>query len=200
MDKYEKLLSDKLCGLKSELDVRNIPKGEIADCTDRKEGALGIVLSGKLRAKNAAGTKKVLLRTFAKGEIFGVPSLFSNGESQSTEFTALADSAVAFAGEDRIEKLIREDPDFAVTYIKFLSGKIRVLNGKISEYTSKTAADKLYLYVSECPRGVLENPDMAKLARILGIGRGSLYRAKDELIAAGKIVSDGKNLKIKENV
>ncbi len=198
MEKDEKMLSVKLRGLKDELVVIKIAKGESANRTSEGEGYLGIVLRGKLRASNAAGNKSVLLRTFSEGEIFGAPTLFSGEEVPPSDITACADSAVAFIGEEKIEKLIREDPDFALTFARFLAGKIRVLNDKISGYTSKTAADKLYLHISECPEGTLEKPDMAKLARTLGLGRGSLYRAKDELLAAGKIVSDGKNLKIKE--
>lgn len=146
---------------------------------------------GKLSARNRTGRKSVSLANFEKGDLFGSASLFGAEDTYSSVITCTEDAEILFAFEDTVEKLVRTDGDFADAYVRFLSGKIRLLNGKISSYTAKTAADKLYLYIENQPNGVLQNPDMTHVAKALGIGRGSLYRAKDELVSAGLVEESG---------
>lgn len=154
--------------------------------------ALGVVLEGKLRARNIIGGKKVPLSEFGVNDIFGIATLFSDEETTS-EIIAREDSLVLMAEEEKITELISENAEFALSYAMLLTSKIRFLNKKISGYTSKTANDKLLLYLANND-GIIRDLNMTKLAKTLGIGRASLYRSIDELSEERKIEKRGKDI------
>lgn len=169
------------------------------------EKSLGIVVSGRCRAMNRCGNKTVLLNCFSCGGVFGAASLFDDGAGRyASVIIADTDCTVLFFGQADAEKMICENSAFALNYVKFLSSKIRFLNGKISGFTSKNAADKLLEYLKSLPDGCGEGVELkseyAEIAEILGIGRASLYRAFDKLCGEGIIVKKGKKIIFREEV
>ena len=97
---------------------------------------------------------------------------------------------VQFIPEETLRQLFAAYPQTAANYIAFLSDKVRFLNGKIATYTSAGAAGRLYYWLgANCdeaghlPAGLT----MTKLAKMLNVGRTSLYRALEELEQKGLI-------------
>ena len=161
-------------------------KGEVIYDRDNYERALGILLTGKAEA---VAQEKSALTTFLAGATFGAAELFG-GEEYVSVIRATTDCRVQFLPEEVLRKLFADYPQTAVNYVAFLSDKIRFLNRKIATYTSGGAAGRLYYWLgANCdeaghlPAGVT----MTRLAKMLNVGRTSLYRALEELEKKGLI-------------
>ena len=161
-------------------------RGEVIYGSEKFERALGILLCGKAEAVTR---ERSALTTFRAGDTFGAAVLFGGEQSIST-VRATTMCRVQYISEDTLRQLFRDYPQTAMNYIGFLSEKIRFLNGKIATYTSSSVAGRLYYWLSNngdeaghLPPGMT----MTKLAKILNVGRTSLYRAREELAREGLI-------------
>ena len=105
------------------------------------------------------------------------------------------------AAKEFVDFCIKNDSTIAFNYIEFLSKRISFLNSKINAYTAKSAENKLYAYLLQLPRNgntVFLPTDMSTLAKMIGIGRATLYRAFEKLETSGLITKNNKNIIINE--
>ncbi len=164
-----------------------------------KPGELAILLQGRARVCRRDGHKIILLNRLEKGDCVGFASLYSD-TMPDTEVTFSAGAALLVIPRDTVEALILEDAVFSQNIIAALSQKVRFLNSKIAGYTASSSGEKLYrhlLTLSKNEDGTVNlGESMASLARRLGIGRASLYRAVDALQSEGKIEKKGQSIKI----
>ena len=155
-----------------------------------KAGNLCFLLSGK--AKVYAQNSSVVMRNMEPSDFFGAASLFCKQQTGST-VTAATDCIVAYLPENHVASLIETCPTFSRNYIAFLSDRIRFMNGKIYSFTDSTAEQRVFNALSSHSdkSGKVNLPfSMAELANRLNMGRSSLYRAIDNLIASDKIKKD----------
>ena len=153
------------------------------------EIAAGVLLSGTASAEGESG---VALNRFSPGSLFGVAALFGGDGYVSTVKAETRCEAVFFT-TGQLADLFRSRGDLALAYIRFLSGRIRFLNRKISQFTAPTSAEALYLWAVRNSTDGLATATRgwSALARTLGMGRASLYRAIDELEREGRAVREG---------
>lgn len=138
-------------------------------------------------------------RSFVKGDVFGAAALFGNEDSYISRIIAKSELQIQFIDEDILKGIFKKYPDTAVNYIEFLSQRVRFLNRRINLFAQKSAAAKLYQFLSE---NADENntyiaDNMSKLAALTSIGRTSLYRAIDELTEAKMIEKCGMSIIVK---
>jgi CRP-like cAMP-binding protein len=159
--------------------------------------ALGLVLSGRIEA--AAPGERAVLTVFRPGALFGAAALFGGGESYVSRIRAATDSTVVFFPEELLRRWFARQPEMALDYITFLTGRIRFLNGKIAIFTQDSVEHRLYRWLTancdeegHLPGGIC----MTQLAGILSIGRTSLYRALDALEAQQLLTREGKFLEV----
>lgn len=165
-----------------------------SSCTDN---CIGIIISGAALVFSDDSTKPVLLRKLVQGDLFGVSNVLS-GEKFISRISAQEKCEVLFIPADAIRYLLEHDKKAMYNYIGFLSDRICFLNRKIACLTAGNAERRLALYLdslSESDDFVLPLP-LSSLATVLDIGRASLYRAFDSLVADGFISKSGKNIKI----
>ena len=155
---------------------------------------LAVLLSGTVCVYRSGNGKRVLLNRLEAGGIFGATSLFGEEESFATVITAQTKAEILFLPAEVCEELIMVHPDFAISYIRFLSDRIRFLNRRIAQLAGSDVEQKLAKYLYECGERI--TPNMKQLASALGIGRASLYRAIDELSEKGLLCRDGKDILI----
>ncbi|MBQ3888454.1 MAG: Crp/Fnr family transcriptional regulator, partial [Clostridia bacterium] len=94
----------------------------------------------------------------------------------------------------------REEPRLAENYIRLLSARIHFLSEKITTLTRSGSKLQQYLLNEYRLHGqenrVTLSYNMAELARVLGIGRTTLYRELSDLEEAGIIKKNGKTVTV----
>ena len=156
----------------------------------------GIFLSGRAVVTTADDSKNALLRFFEAGDFFGIANLFTN-EDYVSSIRAKKKCRVFFFTEEAIRELLETDKRFLYNYLGFLSGRICYLNCKIRYLTAGSAERRLALYLSSFQKDTVElDASLSSLSELLDIGRASLYRAFDTLIADGYIEKTGRTIRL----
>lgn len=176
----------------------NYSQGEIMQNALSKK-QIGIILKGK--AVILSSDDGVIIKKLGKNDIFGVAIMFDNEPKYSTRVVSASSSTVLLLSKDFLLKCFSKSPKIVTNYLEELASKISFLNAKISSYTAKSAENKLLAYLMQLPREnnvVFLNTDFSSIAKMIGIGRASLYRAFDKLISDGIIEKDNKKIILKE--
>jgi len=155
---------------------------------------IGIVVKGKAVVKS--NTDGVIINKLGKNDIYGAAALFDK-PTYSTLVQAVTDCTIITMDKNFIIECISRNSTIALNYIEFLAKKVSFLNKKINAYTAKNAENKLYAYLLQQPRNGNElelNVDMSTIAKMLGIGRATLYRSFDKLENNGTITKNDKKI------
>ncbi len=170
--------------------------GEIILSQNQTSHKAGIFLSGEAVATTADDSKNALLRFFEAGDFFGIANLFTN-EDYVSAIRAKKKCRVFFFTEEAIRELLETNQIFLYNYLGFLSGRICYLNRKIRYLTAGSAERRLALYLSSFQKEIVElDASLSSLSELLDIGRASLYRAFDTLIADGYIEKNGRTIRL----
>lgn len=149
---------------------------------------LAVVLAGKVSIYGKDGKGSVLLNRVGPGEIFGAAGVFCDKMSAVTVPVASAKCELLLLDRETLESILQTDFSVACAYIGFLSEKIHFLNRKIASFTASRSdealAEYLLRHADETGRVTVNR---ARLASILNVGRTTLYRAMDLLVARGAI-------------
>lgn len=190
---FRSLSDSKLSDIVSDMRCK---KASASDGEEISANGLGLflILSGSVLVFRKGNGLPVLLQRLEKGKVFGAASLFGGENEAVTILRAEGDATAFFMPIGLIEELIRENSVFALSYITFLSGKIRFLNKRMSELSAPSVTQKLAAYLMREENGIAQTK--VKLASALGIGRASLYRALDELTELGLISVNGRSVTV----
>ena len=162
-----------------------------------------ILLSGELLATQpAADGHGLVMKRIEAGASFGPAALFHGHGDNAVDFAVKARARILALSEPLLERLMREDFQIALNYIRFLSGRIYYLNARIHSISGAHTERALARYLC----GEYENaadgdtvsvrPSLAELAQRLNMGRASLYRALDALEGQGLIQKQGRRITI----
>lgn len=175
----------------------NIPKeGELY-----KKGFIGILISGNaviLRCSDVGVT--VNMRTIGTGGIFGSASVFGDWDYHLSSIRAKSDCSVIYITESDFKALLEKYPAMAISYIEFLTERIRFLNHRFDTFSADSTDHRLYEYLISAAdeNGVVEfDYGMSELARRLKIGRSSLYRSIEALEKSDFVKREGKRFLLK---
>ena len=176
--------------------VRCFHAGEEIRTPRSDSDGLGIVLSGSAIAYTPHPIKKVMLRTFSAGAVFGISDWYDDDRTGLSRIEAKETTKVLTINPQAVRLLIEESRPFREHYISFLTGRIRFLNQKIEYLTAGGAEIKLSHYLlSLGEKQTVTLPlSMSALAEMLDLGRASLYRAFDTLTEDGFISKQGKTI------
>ena len=152
--------------------------------------SVGILCSGCAHVHAGHGEESTLLNSLGQGDMFGIANLFDEDSPFPTRIVAAAETQVLFVEGDAFRRCILEDERILRNYLAFQSKKLMYLNRKIMTFTAGSAERRLLLFLLErqvCGE-VLLPCSMSELAERLGIGRASLYRARDALVRDGLLI------------
>ena len=157
--------------------------GEVVYSSKQTGVRVGVLLSGDAEIYTAGGDTHALLKTAKAGEIFGIANLYADDTAFPTVIRAKGAVQVLFFSGDAFCRFIETDPSVLSFYLGLLSKKIVYLNRKIATFTAGSAEQRLAIFLLENhTNGVFEPPySMETLAKLLGLGRASLYRAIEKL-------------------
>ncbi len=160
--------------------------------------AIGLIDQGTVLVRS--GTHRVVINRLQAGDLFGAAALFNNeDDAYVTEITAETDTVVRFISQELMSSLLSEFPTLAEAYIRFLSGRVRFLNRKLSALTIGDTESRLYHHLldHQDEQGVIHlSGTMTELASALNMGRSSLYRSLDTLLQEGILEKQGKSYRI----
>lgn len=173
-------------------------RGEVLFADDGFRPVIGVLLQGKAAVVKGRAVVSVL----GPGSVFGAVTLFAQKECYATQITASTGCRALFLPLELIRRWLAETPAFAESYLRYLSHRIYFLTEKIQGFTAGSAEHRLAVHLLNTAQAEsdgtlaadLEN--LSLLARKLDIGRASLYRALDTLIADGAITRNGKTVRI----
>ena len=194
----------------SEKDLENIAyeigdavtyaKGDVIYHTTEFRHAIGLILSGSVTVQTPDDNGHALMMNrLGCGAMFGAAALFDCDETYVSLITAAEPTTIAFLSQERITAWLAIYPRLAENYIRFLSGRIRFLNRKLTILATGSAEARLYQYLlaQQDEHGFVTLPrSMVELANTLNIGRSTLYRAVDALQQAGVLQHEGRHYRL----
>ena len=180
-----------------EIYEENFAQGETLQ-NSKNYSKIGIIIKGKAIIKS--GDDGVIIKKLSKNDIYGVASLYDT-PTHLTSVIAITECTVLTIDKAFVEACIIQNSQVALNYIEFLAKKVSFLNRKINAYTAKSADNKLYTYLLQLPREenrIKLSVDMSTIAKMLGIGRATLYRAFEKLEKNGTITKQDKKIILNE--
>lgn len=178
------------------LEEKSHHTGTIIMSKENHTDAIGMVVKGVCEVK---GNGSLYIGTLEEGNLFGCQSLFIGGENFPNTIMAKGNVKILYIKKEAVEALISISPVFAVSYIRYLSGRICFLHKRIKSFTAKSAESKLAAFLNEMfgdYKTFTLSESATTLSDELNIGRASLYRAFDKLINAGAIEKEGKTIRL----
>lgn len=178
---------------KFNITVEKFSQGQILH-DSQNSNKIGILIKGKATIKS--GADGVIIKKVALYESFGAASLFDKPKYLTAVYANTEGEMISIS-KDLVLHCINNNTKASLNYISFLSKKITFLNTKINAYSAKLAESKLYAYLVQLPRDGDElelTINLATLARMIGVGRATLYRSFDKLEKSGLITKIGKKI------
>lgn len=173
-----------------ELSVR---RGETVYTPHRFRRCLGVLLTGRLRVSKDS----LVVSTLTEGDVFGAAAIFTDSADYATTLTALTDCELLLLPQEGVARLLRESPEFAENYVRYLSGRIQFLSRRLDTLSAGTAGGKLAQYLLSAAGGSdCLSISATQLSARIGVGRATLYRAFEELEESGAIRREGKLIRI----
>ena len=152
---------------------------------------LGVVLSGRLQVTKGTLAVSVL----RPGELFGAAALYSDEPEFAATITAMGPSRCLMLEHDLVDRLLAEQGQIRENYLRYLTGRVRFLSGRLQALAQPGVEGKLARYLLAGGTGELTCP-ATQLCRRLGVSRASLYRAFAALEDSGLITRKGKTITI----
>ena len=151
--------------------------------------SLGVVLSGQLQVTKGALAVSVL----GPGDLFGAAALYSDEPEFASTVTAKGPSRCLMLEQPLVDRLLTEHSQIRENYLRYLTGRIRFLSGRLQALAQPGVEGKLARYLlanggSSC--------SATELCQRLGVSRASLYRAFAALEDSGLIVRKGKTITV----
>lgn len=151
--------------------------------------SLGVVLSGQLQVTKGSLAVSVL----EPGDLFGAAALYSDEPEFASTITARGPSRCLMLEQQLVDRLLAEHGQIRENYLRYLTGRIRFLSGRLQTLAQPGVEGKLARYLlanggSSCPA--------TQLCQRLGVSRASLYRAFAALEDSGLIVRKGKTITV----
>ena len=163
----------------------------------RFERALGIVLEGRILVTKGDGALTV--SELKRGDLFGAATLFNGEETYVSTLTARTAARVLFLPLATVETLLEENPVIRMNYIRYLSGRIRFLSGRLDGMIRRMGENRLLSYLDDnaAPDGTVQlNVTMKELASRMNMSRATLYRELDRLTESGLIAREGHAIRV----
>ena len=185
-------LLESLAGMEGAEPASFAP-GQVVYDPDCFRRSLAIVLSGQLQVTKGPLTVSVL----GPGELFGAAALYSGETQFASTITAIRLSRCLMLDYELVDRLLAEQGKIRENYLRYLTGRIRFLSGRLQTLAQPGVEGKLARYLlanggSSCPA--------TELCQRLGVSRASLYRAFSALEDSGLITRKGKTITVVDPV
>ena len=168
-------------------------RGEVLFAPEHFTHSLGLVLSGRVRVTRG----DLFVDSLGPGDWFGAAALFNGREEYPSTLTAQSECQVMFFSQETVETLMERWPQAARNYIGYLSGRICFLSDRVNSLAAGSAEEKVEQFLlRRADENGVTTVSAASIAKALGLGRASVYRAFERLEERGAIVRSGKQISL----
>ena len=157
--------------------------------------SLAVVLSGQFQVTKGALAVSVL----GPGDLFGAAALYSDEPEFAATITAKGICRCLMLEHALVDRLLAEQGQIRENYLRYLTGRVRFLSGRLQTLAQPGVEGKLARYLL-ASGGEALSCSATQLCQRLGISRASLYRAFSALEDSGLIVRKGKTITIVDPV
>lgn len=144
--------------------------------------SLGLIAGGEIEiSQSYPSGNKLIISTFARGDVFGESILFSDSSSYPADVRASEDSSIYFIGRTDLNRLFSTCPPVLDNFLSILSNRILMLSKKIELISHSTIREKIASlilgeYQLQKNLKLILNYGRREMAEILNIPRPSLSR------------------------
>jgi len=177
--------------------VRRYPRRAVLFRAGDEQVALHLVLSGRVRVARRGADGSSVLHFEQAGGVLGEIPVFGGGPYPATA-TAAEPVRCAVLSSHVVERLLREEPEFARFALRRLAERARVVLQRLEELSSYTVTARLAGHLATVASATTERElglgmSQAALAERLGTAREVLVRSLRTLCDAGAIRRAGRS-------
>ena len=177
--------------------IRRLPRRGVLFRAGDAPAALHFVLSGRVRVARRASDGSSVLHFEEAGGVLGEIPVFGGGPYPATA-TAAEPLHCAVLAASVVERLLREEPEFARFALRRLAARARVVLERLDELSSYTVTARLARHFvammdGSSSREIVLGMSQAALADRLGTAREVLVRSLRSLCDAGAIRRSGRS-------
>lgn len=191
-----------------EYSVRNYSKGDIIARQGESCKGLYMLIKGSARTEMIAENGSLLyIETIDAIKPLAPAFIFATVNNFPVDVIALEESKVLFISREEILKILQNDQDLLLRYLRYNSDKTQFLSNKIQMLSIKTIKSKLSHYILELLKveqktkpgssTIIMDKNQTELAAYFGVTRPSLARALGEMARDGLISVNRKTVSIK---
>ena len=187
---FQGVEEDFLCRLAKMAGREEFLPGQTVYSPQSFQRRLGVVLSGQLQVTKGALAVSVL----GPGDLFGAAALYSDEREFASTITAKGASRCLMLDQQLVDRLLAEHSQIRENYLRYLTGRVRFLSGRLQTLAQPGVEGKLARYLLS-GGGTVTCP-ATQLCQRLGVSRASLYRAFSALEDSGLILRKGKTITV----
>lgn len=194
-----------IAALEAGWSVTEFRKGQIVMNTEEQNSDVFFLLAGSVRvALFTQSGREVSVLTLARGDCFGEFSAI-DGAPRSASIEALEPCVTARMSSARFRRTLRETPDLSLTLLELLVGKLRGLTGKVSDFSTMNADQRIraeLLRMAEAAANgadsflIARPPTQSEIAARVFSNRETVAREMGRLKKAGLLARQGRGLQV----
>ncbi len=187
--------------LESVAISRELVKGEQIFVSGEEAKGFYSVVAGKIKIyRESLSGKEQIIHIFGPGEIFGEVPVFQ-GSSYPASAITLAKSTLLYFSREQFERIIREDPELAMSMLALLSGRLRQMVNHVAALSLAEVPGRLASYLlllkSTQKSNILElDLPKGQIAAYLGTIQETLSRVFKKMSEQELIKVDRKTIEI----
>ncbi|WP_027720897.1 Crp/Fnr family transcriptional regulator [Maridesulfovibrio zosterae] len=180
---------------------RDLVKGEQIFISGEEAKGFYSVASGKVKIyRESLSGKEQIIHIFGTGEIFGEVPVFQ-GSSYPASAITLIKSTLLYFSREKFERIIREDPELAMSMLALLSGRLRQMVNHVAALSLAEVPGRLASYLlllkSTQKSNILElDLPKGQIAAYLGTIQETLSRIFKKMSEQGLIKVERKTIEI----
>lgn len=160
--------------------------------------AVGLLLSGNLKISSYLyNGDEIIYNLINSNELFGNNLIFSSTPIHKGNVTALSDSTIVLFEKKQLLKLLKENEQFLLAYLKAQSDFGKQLNFRIKLLSIGDAKERIMLYITS-KKNAIYIKNITSFANELNLARETVSRIIHDLEKEKTIIFDGHYIKLKQ--
>lgn len=180
------------------VSVRHFATGESIYSPNGFARCLGFVVSGAAQVVKGGATGAMPMSVLRVGELFGAAALFNGDTRYVANIRARGSTWAVLITQAALEEMMRTDFRIAQNYIDYLTARIRFLSARLDGFVPPSVEERVLAHIRANAKHGVCRPEhgLTEVAGALRISRATLYRAFDALQAQGRLIKEGKTLRL----